>query len=400
MAALRVIVSAEGVDHPSAMESSRRAAGLIDRARAETGLDRFGDADFREGLERLVASADREARFTAEGAAAFDAQIVDHLSRRLEVEDWYARHPEIDAEEIVAPLIGLGLPRSGSTALSHMLGLDPAARSLRGWEAMRPCPPPEPGAPDPERLALAEASMERRARLFPRMQQMLPSTATSPTECQTFMAHDFKSQLFQAFAHIPSYVAWLTYEADLVPTYAYVKRVLKLLQRRGGPKRWRLKNPSHILWIDALDRVFPDARFWMTHRDVTRVIPSVADLYLELSQAYSDDVDKHWLGAANVEFCETGMRRMIAFRDGGNDARFCDIGFSAFQRDPLSEVERLYAWLGEQLTDATRAAIERWRADTPREKHGSHTYDAADFGLDPAQLRERFRFYTDRFPQQ
>ena len=170
------------------------------------------------------------------------------------------------------------------------------------------------------------------------------------------MAYDFKSQLFQAFAHVPSYVAWLTYEADLVPTYAYVKRVLKLLQWRGGPKRWRLKNPSHILFVDALNQVFPDARFWMTHRDVTRVIPSVADVYLELSQVYSDRIDKQWLGAVNVEFCETGMRRMIAFRDAGNDTRFCDIGFADFQRDPLAEIERLYAWLGEELTAETRAA--------------------------------------------
>ena len=96
-------------------------------------------------------------------------------------------------------------------------------------------------------------------------------------------------RLFQAFAHIPTYVEWLNHRADLVPTYTYVKRVLKLLQWHCPPTRWRLKNPSHSLFIEALDTVFPDARFVMTHRDVASVVPSVADLYYELHKAYADE---------------------------------------------------------------------------------------------------------------
>ncbi|MET0271075.1 MAG: sulfotransferase [Sphingomonas sp.] len=376
-----------------------RIDALLAQATARTGLEDYGADTFREGLERLVASADREARFTAAGAAAFDMQIVDLLAQRLQVEDWHRRHPEIDAEEIVAPLIGLGLPRTGSTALAHMLGEDPATRSIRAWEAIAPCPPPtRETARDDPRIALAEAAMARRDRLFPRMRQMVPSTATSPTECQTFMGYDFRSQLFQAFAHVPAYVAWLNDGADLVPTYAYVKRVLKLLQWKCPPNRWRLKNPSHILFIDALDKVFPDARFWMTHRDVANVIPSVADLYRELSRAYSDAVDPAWIGETTAGFCETGMRRMIAFRDAGNDHRFLDIGFAEFQRDPLAAIARLYAWAGEALTPEAEAQMRAWRAAQPRDKHGRHTYDPADFGLDPAALRARFRFYSERFP--
>lgn len=371
---------------------------MIDRAVAATGLNHFGDEGFREGLDILVAAADGEARFNAVGAAAFDAQIVDHLSCRLQVEDWYRRYPEIDEEQIVAPLIGLGLPRTGSTALACLLGEDPAARSLLTWEAMRPCPP---AGFDPEsvavRIAHAEASMERRARVFPRMVQMLPSTAVSPSECQTFMAMDFKSQLFQAFAHIPTYTDWLYHHANLVPTYAYVKRVLKLLQWRCPPAQWRLKNPSHALFIGALDQVFPDARYVMTHRDVASVIPSVADLYFELSSAYSDQVSKTWLGDHAVEFCELGMRRMIAFRDAGHEHRFFDIHFAPFQRDPFPALEQLYAFIGEDLTPEARGRMQAWRHSTPRDKHGAHQYELADFGLTASALRTRFSFYAQRF---
>jgi hypothetical protein len=219
------------------------------------------------------------------------------------------------------------------------------------------------------------------------------------------MAYDFKSQLFHAFAQIPSYVEWLNHEADLVPTYRYVKRVLKLLQWRCPPTRWRLKNPGHILFIGALVHAFPDARFWMTHRDIAAVIPSVADLYYELTQAFSDDVDKAFLGRLNVDIWELGLRRLIAFRDGaggpagqrGENHRFFDIHFAPFQRDPFPAIEQLYRFTGEELTDEAKTRMRAWRQSTPRDKHGAHSYDAADFGIDPGLLRERFRFYSDRF---
>ena len=375
-----------------------KVAELLQRAQAATSLADFGDDSFREGMEILVAAIDAEARLTDVGRAAYDAQLVDLLANRLKVEHWYRLHPEIDEQEIVAPLIGLGLPRTGSSALSCMLAEDPAVRSIRGWEAQEPCPPPETATQysDP-RIAKAEAMMERRARMFPRMQMMLPSTATTPTECQTFMAYDFKSQLFQAFVHVPSYVEWLNYKADLVPTYRYVQRVLKILQWRCPPRRWRLKNPSHSLFIDALAQVFPDARFWMTHRDVANVIPSVADLYFELTKAFAEQVDKVWLGKMTADFCELGMRRMMAFRDAGNDHRFFDIYFAPFQKDPYPILTRLYAWLGEELTSTTLERMEAWRRNSPRDKHGSHTYDVAEFGIDAGQLRRRFAFYSDRY---
>jgi hypothetical protein len=368
-----------------------RVAALLERAGVQTGLSDFGTDSFREGLDILVAALDREARLNELGRTAMDTQLVDLLANRLQVEHWYRQHPEIDDQEIAAPLIGIGLPRTGSTALACLLGEDPAVRSVRNWEAMWPCPPPDAAtvATDP-RLQKAQASMERRARVFPRMTAMLPSTATSPTECQLYMGYDFKSQIFQAFVHIPSYVDWLNHRADLVPTYAYVK------QWRCPPRRWRLKNPSHSLFIDALDRIFPDARFVMTHRDVASVIPSVADLYYELHKPYSDTIDLPAIGRETRDFCALGMQRMIAFRDAGNEHRFFDIQFAPFQKDPFPILDALYAFLGEELTPEARKRMQTWRQNTPRDA-GYQRTDMALFGLNAAELHERFRFYSDRF---
>ena len=109
-----------------------------------------------------------EATLNAVGEIVLPELILKHLSQRLQIEDWYRRHPEIDDEPIDAPLIGLGLPRTGSTALSILLAEDPDARSLRRWEAGAPCPPPSTvDGPDP-RIAEAEAMQRMQDQLSPR----------------------------------------------------------------------------------------------------------------------------------------------------------------------------------------------------------------------------------------
>jgi hypothetical protein len=229
------------------------------------------------------------------------------------------------------------------------------------------------------------------------MVAMLPNSATSPTECQTLMGYDFKSQIFQAMVHVPSYTEWLNQKADLTSTYCYLKRVLKLLQWRWPTTRWRLKNPSHSLFIGTLNEVFPDARFVMTHRDVASVIPSVADLYFELRKGFSDGVDLRAIGQVTSDFCQLGMRRMIAFRDGGEDHRFFDIHFIPFQRDPFPSIAALYVFLGEELTMETRARMEGWRRSKPLDEQNYIRTPPAEFGLDCNELEQKFKFYMDRF---
>ena len=62
------------------------------------------------------------------------------LVNRLEVEAWYAEHPEVEDVAIRGPVDINGLPRTGTTALADMLSLDPQFRCLRGWEQTKPVP--------------------------------------------------------------------------------------------------------------------------------------------------------------------------------------------------------------------------------------------------------------------
>src|SRR3954451_20480659 len=214
---------------------------LMDAARAQTGLDDFGGDSFREGLEILVHGLRHEAKLNAMGEEAMRGRIVGLLAQRLQIEDWFRRHPEMAEEPIEAPLIGLGLPRTGSTALSFLLAEDPSARSLRLWESNQPCPPPSTVEPPDPRIAEAEAGLAVQEEMNPRLAQLVPAEATGPMECQELMALDFRAHYFSAFAHLPSNTGWFL-DADLPSTYRYERRVLQLLQW-GEPTRrpWRLK---------------------------------------------------------------------------------------------------------------------------------------------------------------
>jgi hypothetical protein len=364
------------------------AAEVMSQASAQTGLTDFGDDSFRDGLDILLSSLRDEARLHERGQAFLRQRIVGHLSQRLQVEDWYRRHPEIDDVPITGPLIGVGLPRTGSTALSMLLAQDPDVRYLRRWESSQPCPPPSTVQGVDPRVPPDKGEMVG-------SRYHVPAQTHGPMECHELMALDFKSHIFQSFAEIPSYSRWLVEEADLTSTFRYQRKVMKLLQW-GEPERpWRLKCPSHVLWLDALDTVFPDARYVMTHRDPTDVILSVADLYADIIGSFSDEVDRPYIGRLNVEHWTLGMRRTLRFRADGAEKRFYDIDFQAMQADPIGEVAALYAWLGAPVGAEFEARMQSWWTQAADEREPSSHADPAEFGIDFDEVRPRFADYVD-----
>lgn len=231
-----------------------------------------------------------------------------------------------------------------------------------------------------------DAAMQRSAGLKPHV----PSGDDAPAECQDLMALDFRAHIFQAFAQIPSYSRWLL-NADLSSTYRYHRRALSLLQWRMPALPWRLKCPTHLIYLADLDRAFPEARFVMTHRDPGEVMQSVVDVYADIVGRFTDHLDRDYLTELNVEQWSEGMRRALAFRAAGNDGRFYDIHFRAMERDPVGQVRGLYRWLAEPVDEAFESAMARWwQANAQRREPASASTSES---LDLASLRPRFADY-------
>ncbi|MCU1484415.1 MAG: hypothetical protein JWN67_1161 [Actinomycetia bacterium] len=369
---------------------------LLEATATDVGLADYGDPSFREGLDLLVATAEAEAQLSDFGRLVLQGSIAEALANRLRVVDWTTRHPDLADEVVAAPLFIVGQPRTGTTALSHLLAADPANRSLLGWEARQSVPPPTTAtyATDP-RFEAARAAPNLLADRNPDFKTMHHDEAHEPIECIVMLNQTFASLQFSAMFHIPTYDRWLG-ETDLVPSYRYHRQVLQLLQSEH-PGRWQLKSPHHQLGIDAITTVYPDARLVWTHRDPISVIGSLCSVTCSLTGTFTDAdlrlaIAEHWFEEAAVM-----ADRMLAHRDRAGDAAFHDMSYRELVTDPVAATAELYQRFDMAFTAEAEAAMRAHVAASPQGKHGAHRYTLDDFGLDEAQVGERFAAYLDRF---
>jgi hypothetical protein len=366
---------------------------LIAEARRRTGLYDLGEDSFREPLERVVDSINRETRFSPFGTVAVPEMFIKALTNRLEIEEWYRRHPEIDDEEIVAPLFGVGMPRTGSTLLGSLLALDPDTRWLRPWESLSPCPPPIKGEVD-SRIRVAEERFLLFKENSPEVFAMIPFGIDEPVEDYELLYNSFCLDDFYVYAHCPSFLEWLYDSAqDFTFAYRYHKRALKLLQWRCPPKRWSLKRPTHSFMIEGLNKVYPDARFVWTHRDPAKSLPSISRLVEIMGSHYVVEARMGHVAAVQTEYWEVAMRRMMDFQMR-NESRVFELHHKDLLVNPAKEVRRIYNWLGWPFDQAKADAITSWQLAHPRQEH---SYRAAASRFDESDIRRRFSFYADRY---
>ncbi|HEV3266536.1 MAG TPA: sulfotransferase [Acidimicrobiales bacterium] len=366
-------------------------------ARAQSGLDDTGGDHYREGLERLVAAMNDEGGLTEMGEAMQHARLTALLAERLGVEETYRLHPQIDDQEIGGPVFVIGLPRTGTTALSQLVAADPQFRSLRLWESGSPVPPPETATEhtDP-RIAVAEGNLALMNEAFPLMQTMHHTEATTATECQDLMGMSFRTVHFDGFARVPSYLEWVI-DTDMKPTYRYHRRVLRLLQWHCPPTLWHLKTPVHMFALDALVEAYPNARFLWSHRDPVKVLGSVCSLIHYTRSWSSDRDDSVELGSEQLDRWWLAIQRAMDFRERLGDDRFADVTFAELQTDPLEALEKGLARIGIPFDDRSRASVTEWAGSHEPGAHGSHSYEVSDFGLEPDRIRERFAPYYAAF---
>jgi len=370
---------------------------LEDGARAATGLDDFGSAYYREGLDRTVEALNTEADLNDMGRIIEHATISNALIQRLKIVDTYARHPEIDDEVVKGPVFVIGLPRTGTTALSQLVAADTQFRSLRMWESQAPTPPPETATQhtDP-RIAQAEEGLNMLNEMFPLMKTLYNSEPTAATECQDLMGMSFRTFHFDGVVRVPSYLAWLM-NCEMRETYTFHRQVLKLLQWHCPPVLWHLKTPVHMFALDALVEAYPNAKFMWSHRDPAKVMASVCSLIRYVRSWSSDRDDPEELGAEQLDSWAEGMRRAMDFRNRVGGDRFADVAFADLQADPVSTLEAAYKSLGLTFTDATLRSVEQWAGEHKPGSRGTHDYDLADYGLTPEGVRERFAAYLENY---
>jgi hypothetical protein len=392
-----------GDRHPVDLTEEAVAATAVGRA----GLSDFGPDDFRVRLRRWLEEVDGDSERTGLGRLMLFRDCVRYAVNRLRIHDLLTRHPEIAGFEITAPLIIVGLPRSGTTHLVNLIASDTRLRSLPLWESYEPVPDPDetpsPDGSDP-RHRRAKEQWQAMEAMLPHMAAMHPMHPDHVHEELELQLPDFSSYQLEWVARAPR---WRDYYLahDQSPHYAYLKTVLQILQwqdaekRAGagrGGERWVLKSPQHLEQLGPLLATFPDATVVVTHRDPVSVVQSAATMMTYAARmSYRTPEPDFYLS-----YWTDRIRRLLeaSLRDRHQVAadRSEDVLFHEFMADDIATVARIYDTAGLTLTPEARAQMVTYLTDHPRDKEGQIIYDLrGDFGVTPDEVRRGFGFYFD-----
>ncbi len=389
------------LDHVASLDIRFDVDALLATACERAGCDDFGDSEFRTRLEAMTAAVETDTGLNSLGRLAVHQRIVRLLTARLLVEDRICRCPEILAVELDAPIVVIGLPRSGTTHLVNLIASDTRLRSLPYWESLEPCPRPGDGpgrdGVDP-RFTRCRRDYEAQIAMVPLLRAMHHQHPTAIEEEIELQDLNFSSYTLEWLARVPSWRD-LYLALDQREHYAYLRKVLQVLTFLRGPRRWVLKSPQHLEQIPALLATFPDATFAVTHRDPVAVIQSAITMLAYGDRMRRRSVEPDALAAYWVDRVERLLRACVRDRDRLPADRSVDVLFHEFMADDIATVGQIYAQSRLPMTDAARAQLAAFMADNPRGKHGRVDYDLQrDFGLDPSAVRDRFAFYFERFP--
>jgi hypothetical protein len=373
--------------------------GALEQAASQTGLWDFGEDIYSEPLAVYMAGVLAEAGLSPLGEVTIWGQIVQFLANRLLVEDQIRRHPEILQQAIARPIVIAGLPRTGTTHLHNLISADPAFRYLPWWESLEPVPPlSEQGRHfdvDPRWLR-SEQGIEMRDRMMPHFKRMHDMWPDHSHEEIHLLAIAGSTMFFEALAISPTWRDWYL-DHDQTPYYAYMKRVLKVLQFLRGGERWILKSPQHLEQFGPLRATFPDATFVVTHRDPVAVTASMATMSAYSARLSRDPVDPVTIGRFWSDRIQRMLQACVRDRELLPARQSVDVLFDDFMADDVAMVERLYGLADQPFTAAVRSTMDAFMAEHPRGKHGRVLYDLADIGLDRAERREALHFYVERF---
>lgn len=367
------------------------ADSLIAAAQANTGLQDFGIDDWREPFEVLIRSWNEEASLNLMGRIMARSDLILYLEARLRIEDTYKRHPEIDDEQIIKPIVIVGQGRSGTSGLLNLVAQDPENGTVKTWEAYFPCPPPEKARylSDP-RIARADQLITQWNRVVPEMVSVHEFSGEIPTE--TIQLHCLSLQSpswFVMTSPAPRYVEYMT-KVGVLPSLRYERRVLKLLQWKNPRKHWVLKSPDATRYMPAIREVYPDVCLVWSHRDPVKALSSAVNTLGTLAWTRTDQPLPAGVFAhvTDAEKCAAMLCEPIALIENDADlkARLCNVQYRDFLQTPIEVVERIYATCGRTLSEQGRAAMQAYMDDYPRTSRPAHKYE-----LGPKELIDRER---------
>jgi hypothetical protein len=372
---------------------------LIAQATSNTGLTDFGDDRWQKPFRVLLDSVEREAKLTLFGRLLTRFDLLTYLEARLNITDYYKRHPEIDDQDVNEPIFIIGFGRSGTTILQEILSLDPQFRSVRHWESRMPCPPPEESTytTDP-RIAKCQRYIDLVCEASPPWKSMHAWGAEIPVEDPEITYSAFLSEVWPYVFQVPSYEKYFA-EQDLSYYFWWHRRILKLLQWKLPKPHWLLKSPTSLPRIVELLKGYPDAKIIFTHRDPIASGDSVIGVQGTIYHWRTDDpyggqvLDEWMLASARARLWD----KVIDLIEDGTIRKgsFTNFLHHEFLTDPMGSISKAYDELGLQKSETAFAAMRAFLDSRPKGGYAAaHEYAKADEDTVAEERKTYSRYQT------
>ena len=368
------------------------AETLHQLAERETGLNDFGDPYYREGLEVLLRSIEKDANLHFFGRFSTRMVLINYMSQRLLFVEAQKRTPDVFRSEINAPFIITGIPRSGTTILHRMMAVDPRNSGLPLWRLLRPFPPF--GKKD-SRQSIAQWELKFRRPIFPEMDSKHVIREDREEECIWMLGLTFHSVAFWVIAPVASFADWLISQ-NQQKYYQEYSLLLKVQQQVVPEKHLIMKAPDHMPNLGALLSAVPNARIVQLHRNPTTCLTSLNSLFYSTHRAVTNDINPQRLAEVNKKMFTYYLKMSHSHRSNPAITNaVLDVQYEQLVADPMKTVKDIYAHFGVPWSDEYEERLKNFLSNHPKDKHGVHHYTPEQFGQSADELNAHFASVSD-----
>lgn len=375
---------AEGLGMPLTRMDAERLHQLAER---ETGLSDFGDLYYREALDVVLQSIEKDADLHFFGRFGTRMVFLTHLVQRLLFVEAQKRKPDIFNSEMNPPFFIVGIPRAGTTFLQRMLSADPANAGMPMWRLYRPFA--IEGKKD-DRLEKTRWELGFRRPMFPEMDTKHVIREDTEEECIWMQGVTFHTISFWVITPVFSYAEWYLAQGRK-KSYEEYGLLLKAQQQATPEQRLVLKAPDHTPHLDALLSAVPNARIIQLHRNPTTCLTSANSMYYSAHRAVTHNI--------NVKrMAETNKKMYTCYLEGGRRCRedpavdnaVLDVQYDQMVKEPLQTIRDIYARFGVPWTAQYEERLKAFISSHPKDQHGAHRYTPEQFGQSAEELDKHF----------
>ncbi len=380
-------------DRLASLKSDRLLAAAV----RQTSLQDWGDPRFKDALAALLDSVNQEGKLTFFGRFSLSQFLIGNLCSRLRMIEVLKRYPEIQQQKIQKPIFITGWYRTGTTHLHNLLALHPNLRAPLFWELRHPCPTLNPRTADPNRqIRNVKLASKIHGYLAPGFSAVHPLEAERPEECLHLFDKACVGTTSFFMTEAKSFAWWLL-DHGILHGYDFFKIQLQLLNWLRPGRQWVLKWPYHLWHLATLLETFPDATVIHLHRDPCQSIPSVCSLAAAARAPFCESIDNAALGEFWLNYCEAGLKRGLTARQKANANQIIDIRYPDLKADPLSVIDQIQNIICLDGFEAWTKSLKIDSKTTKKKRPQPHHYTLAQFGLEAAQIRERFSSYIEDY---